>query len=146
MDWSDNGQGKTGCLAGAGYTIWHDLVLGEVFLPEFPHGTAKGTLLRLTIRDHSGRYRSLRISQVGAAIPPEIKSAIPNGVGEIALTANEYKAAQSLGDEYWLYVAFNCASGPEVTTIQNSARLEWEALSKIDCYRIGGEGLLQGTS
>ncbi|HSE37697.1 MAG TPA: DEAD/DEAH box helicase family protein, partial [Blastocatellia bacterium] len=26
------------------------------------------------------------------------------GVGEIALTANEYKTAQSLGDDYWLYV------------------------------------------
>jgi superfamily II DNA or RNA helicase len=64
------------------------------------------------------------------------------GVGEIALTANEYKTAQSLGDEYWLYVVFNCASEPRVTTIQNPARLEWEALSKIDCYRIGAEGLL----
>ena len=68
------------------------------------------------------------------------------GVGEIALTANEYKAAQSLGDEYWLYVVFNCASEPLVTTIQNPARLEWEALSKIDCYRIGADGLLQGTT
>jgi len=68
------------------------------------------------------------------------------GVGEIALTANEYKAAQSLGDEYWLYVVFNCASEPRVTAIQNPARLEWEALSKIDCYRIPAEGLLRGTS
>jgi superfamily II DNA or RNA helicase len=68
------------------------------------------------------------------------------GVGEIALTANEYKAAQSLGDEYWLYVVFNCASEPQVTAIQNPARLEWEALSKIDCYRIGADGLLRGTS
>ncbi len=68
------------------------------------------------------------------------------GVGEIALTANEYKAAQSLGDEYWLYVVFNCASEPQVTAIQNPARLEWEALSKIDCYRIGADGLLRATS
>jgi len=68
------------------------------------------------------------------------------GVGEIALTANEYKAAQSLGDEYWLYVVFNCASEPQVTAIQDPARLEWEALSKIDCYRIGADGLLRATS
>jgi superfamily II DNA or RNA helicase len=68
------------------------------------------------------------------------------GVGEIALTANEYKTAQSLGDEYWLYVVFNCASEPQVVPIQNPARLEWEALSKIDCYRIGAEGLRLGTS
>ncbi len=41
---------------------------------------------------------------------------------------------------------FNCPSEPQVTAIQNPARLEWEALSKTDCYRIGAEGLLQGTS
>ena len=31
-------------------------------------------------------------------------------VGEIALIANEYKTALHLGDSYWLYVIFNCAS------------------------------------
>src|SRR6266849_4965629 len=60
-------------------------------------------------------------------------------VGEIALTANEYKTAQRLGDDYWLYVVFNCASQPQVTLIQNPARFDWEPLSKIDCYRIGAE-------
>ncbi len=40
-------------------------------------------------------------------------------VGEIALTANEYKTAQRLGEDYWLYVVFNCASQPQVTIIQN---------------------------
>jgi superfamily II DNA or RNA helicase len=64
-------------------------------------------------------------------------------VGEIALTANEYKTAQRLGDDYWLYVVFNCASNPEVTLIQNPARFDWEPLSKIDCYRIGAETILR---
>lgn len=64
-------------------------------------------------------------------------------VGEIALTANEYKTAQHLGDDYWLYVVFNCASTPQVTTIQNPARFDWEPLSKIDCYRIGAEAILK---
>jgi superfamily II DNA or RNA helicase len=63
-------------------------------------------------------------------------------VGEIALTANEYKTAQRLGDDYWLYVVLNCASQPQVTTIQNPARFDWEPLSKIDCYRIGAETIL----
>jgi hypothetical protein len=63
-------------------------------------------------------------------------------VGEIALTANEYKTAQRLGDDYWLYVVFNCASQPKVTIIQNPARFDWEPLSKIDCYRIGADVLL----
>lgn len=65
------------------------------------------------------------------------------GVGEIALTANEYKTAQRLSDDYWLYVVFNCASQPLVTTIQNPARFDWEPLSKIDCYRLGSETILQ---
>jgi superfamily II DNA or RNA helicase len=63
-------------------------------------------------------------------------------VGEIALTANEYKTAQRLGDDYWLYVVFNCASQPQVTLIQNPARFDWEPLSKIDCYRLGAETIL----
>ena len=64
-------------------------------------------------------------------------------VGEIALTANEYKTAQRLTDDYWLYVVFNCGSQPQVTTIQNPARFDWEPLSKIDCYRIGAEMILK---
>jgi len=65
-------------------------------------------------------------------------------VGEIALSANEYKTAQRLGDDYWLYVVFNCASQPQVTLIQNPARFDWEPLSKIDCYRIGADTILNG--
>jgi superfamily II DNA or RNA helicase len=64
-------------------------------------------------------------------------------VGEIALTANEYKTAQRLGDDYWLYVVFNCASQPQVSIIQNPARFDWEPLSKIDCYRLGSETILK---
>jgi superfamily II DNA or RNA helicase len=67
-------------------------------------------------------------------------------VGEIALTANEYKTALRLGDEYWLYVVFNCASQPKVTAIQNPARFDWEPLSKIDCYRLDSETILKSQS
>jgi superfamily II DNA or RNA helicase len=67
-------------------------------------------------------------------------------VGEIALTANEYKTALRLGDPYWLYVVFNCASHPQVNTIQNPARFDWEPLSKIDCYRLGSETILKSGS
>ncbi len=66
-------------------------------------------------------------------------------VGEIALTANEYKTAQRLGDDYWLYVVFNCASKPAVTLVQNPARFDWEPLSKIDCYRIRADAILTGS-
>ena len=79
-------------------------------------------------------------SRLGAAFI-EVKGRA--AVGEIALTANEYKTAQRLGDDYWLYVVFNCASKPEVRVVQNPARFDWEPLSKIDCYRIGAETILK---
>ncbi len=65
-------------------------------------------------------------------------------MGEISLTANEYKTAQRLGDDYWLYVVFNCCSKPQIRVIRNPARFDWEPLSKIDCYRIGAETILKG--
>lgn len=65
------------------------------------------------------------------------------GMGEIALTANEYKTAERLCDDYWLYVVFNCASNPEVTVVQNPARLDWEPLSKIDTFRLQAKEILK---
>jgi hypothetical protein len=35
-------------------------------------------------------------------------------VGEIALTSNEYKTAERLKKDYWLYAVFNCAADPKV--------------------------------
>ncbi len=29
-------------------------------------------------------------------------------IGEVALTTNEYKTAERLKNDYWLYVVFNC--------------------------------------
>jgi hypothetical protein len=39
-------------------------------------------------------------------------------VGEVALTTNEYKTAEWLKQDYWLYTVFNCASTPKVHVIQ----------------------------
>lgn len=64
------------------------------------------------------------------------------GVGEIALTANEYKTAERLKKDYWLYVVFNCASKPEVHTIQDPMRLGWEPLIKIEHYYVDAERVL----
>ena len=66
-------------------------------------------------------------------------------MGEIALTANEYKTAQRLGGDYWLYVVFNCCSKAQVTVIRNPARFNWEPPAKIDCYRIGSNTILKGS-
>ncbi len=58
------------------------------------------------------------------------------GVGGIALTANEYKTAQRLKGDYWLYVVFNCASSPELSVIQDPARLGWKPIMQVEHYQI----------
>lgn len=63
-------------------------------------------------------------------------------IGEIALTSNEYKTAERLQKDYWLYVVYNCASNPEIHTIQDPVRLGWEALVKIEHYHVGAEKIL----
>jgi superfamily II DNA or RNA helicase len=62
-------------------------------------------------------------------------------VGEVALTANEYKTAQRLKKDYWLYVVFNCASKPEINLIQHPAELDWKPIVKIEHYRLNMNSL-----
>jgi hypothetical protein len=57
-------------------------------------------------------------------------------VGEIALTANEYKTAERLKTDYWLYAVFNCSSKPEIYSIKNPIRLDWKPLVKIEHYHV----------
>ena len=59
-----------------------------------------------------------------------------SAVGEIALTMNEYKTAQRLKKDYWLYVVFNCASKPEVNLVQDPAQLDWKPIVKIEHYLV----------
>jgi hypothetical protein len=63
-------------------------------------------------------------------------------VGEVALTTNEYKTAERLKQDFWLYVVFNCASAPEVHPIQEPTRFGWEPLVQIEHYRIAAAPLL----
>ena len=43
--------------------------------------------------------------------------------GESPLTANEYKTAEGLGKDYWLYAVFNCASEPELHAVLKTSYL-----------------------
>jgi hypothetical protein len=65
-------------------------------------------------------------------------------IGEVALTTNEYKTAERLKGDYWLYVVFNCASSPEVHTIQDPVKLNWQPYVKIEHYQLKTEDLLGG--
>lgn len=46
--------------------------------------------------------------------------------GEIALTSNEYRTAQRLGNDYWLYVVFHCAT-PDPRPTSCATRPPWTA-------------------
>lgn len=67
-------------------------------------------------------------------------------IGEIAVTSNEYKTAERLQKDYWLYVVYNCASNPDIHRIQDPVRLGWEALVKVEHYHVGAEKILGAKS
>jgi hypothetical protein len=64
-------------------------------------------------------------------------------VGDIALTANEYKTAQRLGKDYWLYVVFNCAEEPQIHIIKEPAKLAWAPVMKVEHYQVSARDILE---
>ncbi|MDP1916003.1 MAG: DUF3883 domain-containing protein, partial [Myxococcales bacterium] len=65
------------------------------------------------------------------------------GVGEVALSSNEYRTAQRLVDDYWLYVVFDCGSSPKLNAIQNPAKLGWEPIVHVEHYHVGAKAILE---
>ncbi len=59
-----------------------------------------------------------------------------SGIGEVALTANEYKTAQRLKKDYWLYAVFNCAATPQIQSVQDPAQLDWQPIVRIEHYHV----------
>jgi superfamily II DNA or RNA helicase len=60
-------------------------------------------------------------------------------VGEIALSTNEYKTAERLKKDYWLYVVYNCESSPELHVIQDPSRLDWQPMVKVEHYHVSAK-------
>jgi len=63
-------------------------------------------------------------------------------VGEVALSDNEYKTADRLKKDYWLYVAFNCGTTPELHLIHDPARLGWQPVVQVAHYHLGSDAIL----
>lgn len=61
--------------------------------------------------------------------------------GEIALTANEYKTAQRLKKDYWLYVVFNCGATPSINVLRDPATLDWQPIVKVEHYRLKADSV-----
>ncbi len=64
-------------------------------------------------------------------------------VGDIALTTNEYKTAQRLKHDYWLYVVFNCTTNPEIHCLNDPVKLGWQPISKVEHYQIDFQQIIQ---
>lgn len=57
--------------------------------------------------------------------------------GDVALTTNEFKTAQRLKADYWLYAVFDAATSPRLVRVQDPARLGWTPIVQIEHYRLG---------
>jgi superfamily II DNA or RNA helicase len=57
-------------------------------------------------------------------------------LAEVALTNNEYKTAERLRSDYWLYVVYDSGSKPVIHPIKDPVRMSWEALVKIEHYHV----------
>jgi hypothetical protein len=69
------------------------------------------------------------------------------GVGEVALSDNEYKTAERLKADYWLYVVYNCASAghsaPEVHCLPAPAQWNWQPVMAVAHYRLNANEILE---
>jgi hypothetical protein len=68
------------------------------------------------------------------------------GIGVVALSENEYRTAQRLKGDYWLYTVFNCAGTPELHTVQDPARLGWTPVLTVEHYQIAPSAIRQESS
>src|SRR5262249_41107058 len=68
------------------------------------------------------------------------------GVGVIALSENEYRTAQRLKGDYWLYVVFNCGSTAQLHTVQDPARLGWKPIVTVEHYQVPASAILTQTN
>jgi hypothetical protein len=65
------------------------------------------------------------------------------GIGVVALSENEYRTAQRLKGDYWLYTVFNCAGRPELHAVQDPARLGWRPVVTVEHYQVGPDEVLR---
>jgi len=63
-------------------------------------------------------------------------------VGEIALSSNEFKTAQRLRADYWLYVVFNCASTPQLHVVRNPETMDWKPVVRVEQFFVKPSAIL----
>jgi hypothetical protein len=68
------------------------------------------------------------------------------GVGDVALSANEFKTVQRLGPDYRLLVLCNCATTPVLPAVRDPARPGWKPVVKVKHHRVGAREIAAGGS
>ncbi|HZP91192.1 MAG TPA: DUF3883 domain-containing protein [Actinomycetota bacterium] len=63
------------------------------------------------------------------------------GTAPVALTANEYRTAARLQEDYWLYVAFDCVRQPRLLTVRDPGRLGWEPIVVVEHYKVSPDAI-----
>lgn len=68
-------------------------------------------------------------------------------VGEVALTSNEYKTAQRLKKDFYLYVVYNCASvKPELHIIKDPVLLGWLPIVRVEHYQLQSDAIIKAAT
>ncbi len=65
-----------------------------------------------------------------------------SAVGVVALSANEFRTAERLKGDYWLYAVFNCGTKPELHAVQDPARLGWTPVMAVEHYQLGPKEII----
>ncbi|HND84389.1 MAG TPA: DUF3883 domain-containing protein, partial [Pseudobdellovibrionaceae bacterium] len=68
-----------------------------------------------------------------------------SGVDVVGLTSNEYKTAQRLKADYYLYVVYNCASNPELHIIRDPVTMGWQPIVKVEHYQVKPDEILKNS-
>jgi superfamily II DNA or RNA helicase len=63
------------------------------------------------------------------------------GVGEIALTSNEFKTAARLKKDYWLYVVFDCGSAHDLHIVCNPTTMDWKPVVRVEHFFVNPEAV-----
>ena len=66
-----------------------------------------------------------------------------SGVDVVPLTPHEYKTAERLRGDYWLYTVFNCATTPDIHLYQDPITLQWEPVTKLEHFCIRPEQIIE---
>jgi len=67
------------------------------------------------------------------------------GVGEIALSANEFRTSERLKKDYWLYAVFDCATTPTLHIVNDPATMDWKSVLRVEHYFVRPDQVVQSS-